>query len=87
MKLIEDIVTTLMNSEAEDLKAIRSLSLAPGKTGKPGKAICEVGQVLALGGDYVKSQAGNKQAQRRVRKSMAIVALLAKAISEATKKK
>lgn len=86
MKLIEDIVTTLMNSDAEDLKATETLSLAPGKNDKPGKVICEEGQVLALGGDYIKSQAGNKQAQRRVRKSMAVVALLAKATAEATKK-
>ena len=91
MELIKSIVDTLMDAEAIDLIATQTLTMKAGKPkkdgtpGKAGKVIFENGQVIALGGDYLKSQTGNKQAQRRVRKSMNIVVLLAKTIAEATK--
>jgi hypothetical protein len=85
MELIKGIVDTLMSSEATDLTATETLTMPAGKS-KPGKTICEAGKVIALAGDYEKSQNGNKQAQRRVRKSMAIVAMLAKLEILATKK-
>lgn len=78
LETLEGIITTLKNHDANDFIATESL------TGK--KNIFEAGQVLAKAGDYEKSQSGNKQAQRRIRKSMSIVAQIAKLVSSATKK-